>query len=90
MPKPPKRDQLVEATKELLWEVGYESMRRLATFLTRSAAKPPATQDFELRERPMLEMRFVRVNVRRAVACLLSTVFVQPTVGPGVKKVIPL
>jgi hypothetical protein len=26
MPKPPKRDQLVEATKELLWEVGYEAM----------------------------------------------------------------
>jgi hypothetical protein len=22
MPKPPKRDRLVEATKELLWEVG--------------------------------------------------------------------
>jgi TetR/AcrR family transcriptional repressor of nem operon len=30
MPKPSKRDQLVEATKELLWEVGYEAMR-LAT-----------------------------------------------------------
>ena len=26
MPKPPKRDQLVEATKELLWQVGYEDM----------------------------------------------------------------
>jgi hypothetical protein len=38
----------------------------------------------------MLEMRFVRINVRRAVVYLLSTVFVQPTVGPGVKKVIPL
>jgi hypothetical protein len=26
MPEPSKRDQLVEATKELLWEVGYEAM----------------------------------------------------------------
>lgn len=26
MPKPSKREQLLEATKELLWEVGYESM----------------------------------------------------------------
>jgi TetR/AcrR family transcriptional repressor of nem operon len=26
MPKPSKRDQPVEATKELLWEVGYEAM----------------------------------------------------------------
>ena len=26
MPKPSKRDQLVEATKELLWEAGYEAM----------------------------------------------------------------
>jgi TetR/AcrR family transcriptional repressor of nem operon len=26
MPKPSKRDQLVEATKELLWEVGREAM----------------------------------------------------------------
>jgi TetR/AcrR family transcriptional repressor of nem operon len=43
MPKPPKRDQLVEATKELLWEVGYESMSP-CDILTRSAAKPPATQ----------------------------------------------
>jgi hypothetical protein len=26
MPKPSKRDQFVEATKELLWEVGCEAM----------------------------------------------------------------
>jgi TetR/AcrR family transcriptional repressor of nem operon len=26
MPKPSKRDQLAEATKELQWEVGYEAM----------------------------------------------------------------
>ncbi len=26
MPKPSKRDQFVEPTKELLWEVGYEAM----------------------------------------------------------------
>jgi hypothetical protein len=26
MPKPSKRNQLVEATKELLWEVGYEGV----------------------------------------------------------------
>jgi hypothetical protein len=26
MPKPSKRDQIAEATKQLLWEVGYEAM----------------------------------------------------------------
>lgn len=39
MPKPSKRDQLVEATKELLWEVGYEAMSP-RDIQTRSAAKP--------------------------------------------------
>jgi TetR/AcrR family transcriptional regulator, transcriptional repressor for nem operon len=39
MPKPSKRDQLVEATKELLWEVGYEAMSP-RDIQVRSAAKP--------------------------------------------------
>jgi TetR/AcrR family transcriptional repressor of nem operon len=39
MPKPSKRDQLVEATKELLWEVGYEAMSP-RDIQSRSAAKP--------------------------------------------------
>ena len=39
MPKPSKRDQLVVATKELLWEVGYEAMSP-RDILDRSAAKP--------------------------------------------------
>jgi hypothetical protein len=39
MPKPSKRDQLVEATKELLWEVGYEPMSP-RDIQARSAAKP--------------------------------------------------
>ena len=39
MPKPSKRDQLVEATKELLWEVGYEAMSP-RDIQARSAANP--------------------------------------------------
>lgn len=39
MPKPSKRDQLVKATKELLWEVGYEAMSP-RSIQERSAAKP--------------------------------------------------
>jgi TetR/AcrR family transcriptional repressor of nem operon len=39
MPKPSKRDQFVEATKELLWEVGYEAMSP-RDIQARSAAKP--------------------------------------------------
>jgi len=39
MPKPSKRDQLVEATKELLWEVGYEAMSP-RDIQARSAARP--------------------------------------------------
>ena len=39
MPKPSKRDQLVGATKELLWEVGYEAMSPRDIQL-RSAARP--------------------------------------------------
>jgi len=39
MPKPSKREQLVEATKELLWEVGFESMSP-RDIQTRSAARP--------------------------------------------------
>jgi TetR/AcrR family transcriptional regulator, transcriptional repressor for nem operon len=39
MPKPPKRDQLVEATKEPFWEVGYEAMSP-RNIQARSAAKP--------------------------------------------------
>jgi AcrR family transcriptional regulator len=39
MPKPSKRDQLVEATKELLWEAGYEAMSP-RDIQARSAAKP--------------------------------------------------
>jgi len=39
MPKPSKRDQLVEATKELLWEVGYEAMSP-RDIQSRSAARP--------------------------------------------------
>jgi hypothetical protein len=39
MPKPPKRDQLLETTKELLWEVGYEAMSP-RDIQARSAAKP--------------------------------------------------
>jgi hypothetical protein len=41
MPKPSKRDQLVEATKELLWEVGYEAMS-LATFKPEAPPSPAA------------------------------------------------
>lgn len=39
MPKPSKREQLVEATKELLWEVGYEAMSP-RDIQERSAARP--------------------------------------------------
>jgi TetR/AcrR family transcriptional regulator, transcriptional repressor for nem operon len=39
MPKPSKREQLLEATKELLWEVGYESMSP-RDIQARSAARP--------------------------------------------------
>jgi AcrR family transcriptional regulator len=39
MPKASKRDQLVEATKELLWEVGYEAMSP-RSIQERSAARP--------------------------------------------------
>jgi AcrR family transcriptional regulator len=39
VPKPSKRDQLIEATKELLWEVGYEAMSP-RDIQTRSAARP--------------------------------------------------
>ena len=39
MPKPSKRDQLVEATKELLWEVGYQAMSP-RDIQARSATKP--------------------------------------------------
>jgi TetR/AcrR family transcriptional regulator, transcriptional repressor for nem operon len=39
VPKPSKRDQLVEATKDLLWEVGYEAMSP-RDIQARSAAKP--------------------------------------------------
>jgi TetR/AcrR family transcriptional repressor of nem operon len=39
MPKPSKRDQLVEATKDLLWEVGYEAMSP-RDIQARSAARP--------------------------------------------------
>jgi len=38
MPKPSKRNQLAEATKELLWEVGDEAMSPRA-IQARSAAK---------------------------------------------------
>jgi hypothetical protein len=39
MPKPSKRDQFVEVTKELLWEVGYEAMSP-RDIQARSAARP--------------------------------------------------
>lgn len=39
MPKASKRDKLVEATKELLWEVGYEAMSP-RDIQERSAARP--------------------------------------------------
>ena len=39
MPKPSKRDQFVEVTKELLWEVRYEAMPP-RDIQARSAAKP--------------------------------------------------
>jgi DNA-binding transcriptional LysR family regulator len=39
MPKPSKRDELVEATKELLWEVNYEAMSP-RDIQARSAARP--------------------------------------------------
>ena len=39
MPKPSKRDQLVEATKGLLWEVDYEAMSP-RDIQAPSAAKP--------------------------------------------------
>jgi TetR/AcrR family transcriptional regulator, transcriptional repressor for nem operon len=39
MPKPSKRDQLVEATKELLWDVGFEAMSP-RDIQARSGAKP--------------------------------------------------
>lgn len=39
MPKPSKREQLVEATKELLWEIGFEAMSP-RDIQTRSAARP--------------------------------------------------
>jgi hypothetical protein len=44
MPKPSKRDQLVEATKELLWEMGYEAMSP-RDIQARSAAKPVCAGD---------------------------------------------
>src|SRR6201981_1798280 len=39
VPKPPKRAQLVKATKELLWEGGYKAMSP-RDIQARSAAKP--------------------------------------------------
>src|SRR5258707_13022670 len=39
IPRPSKRDQLVEATEELLWEVGYEAMSP-RDIQVRSVAKP--------------------------------------------------
>jgi len=39
MPKPSKRDQLVQAPKELLWEVGSEAMSP-RDIQARSDAKP--------------------------------------------------
>lgn len=39
MPKPSKREQLVEATKALLWEVGFEAMSP-RDIQTRSEARP--------------------------------------------------
>jgi TetR/AcrR family transcriptional regulator, transcriptional repressor for nem operon len=39
MPKPSKREQLVEATKALLWDVGYEAMSP-RDIQARSAARP--------------------------------------------------
>jgi len=39
MPKPSKRDQLVGAAKELLWEVGFEAMSP-RSIQERSAARP--------------------------------------------------
>lgn len=39
MPKPSKREQLVDATKDLLWEVGYEAMSP-RSIQERSAARP--------------------------------------------------
>jgi TetR/AcrR family transcriptional regulator, transcriptional repressor for nem operon len=39
MPEPPTRGQLLEATKALLWEVGYEAMSP-RDIQARSAAKP--------------------------------------------------
>ena len=46
MPKPSKRDQLVEATKELLWEVGYEAMspREKSMVLATSSGSSICTQ----------------------------------------------
>jgi TetR/AcrR family transcriptional repressor of nem operon len=39
VPKPSKRDQLVQGTKELLWEVGYEAMSP-RDIQVRGSAKP--------------------------------------------------
>ena len=39
MPRSPKREQLLEATKELLWEVGFEAMSP-RDIQERSAARP--------------------------------------------------
>jgi hypothetical protein len=44
MPKPPKRNQLVEATKELLREVGYEAMSP-RDIQARSATKPGGSDE---------------------------------------------
>jgi hypothetical protein len=42
MPKPSKRGQIVEATKEPLREVGYEDTRRWRLFAATSWSDPPA------------------------------------------------
>src|SRR5271169_824112 len=44
MPKPSKRDQLVEATKELLWEVARRQACRLATFKPEAPPRPIGAQ----------------------------------------------
>jgi AcrR family transcriptional regulator len=65
MPKPSKRDQLVEATKELLWEVGYKAMSP-RDIQARSAAKPGSLYHHFPSKLAIAEWRWARLRRRRS------------------------
>jgi AcrR family transcriptional regulator len=65
MPKPSKRDQPVEATKELLWEVGYEAMSP-RDIQARSGVKSGSLYHHFPSEFGMRRSRWARLRRRRS------------------------